>query len=81
MNPYEHHDLAAEFPELKTQIHVLKTTNAHFRGLSARYAELSKEIARIEQGIETPDDAYVEQRKKARAKLKDEIFALLKHAA
>jgi uncharacterized protein len=81
MNPYEHHDLSAEFPEMKAQIHALKTADAHFRHLVEKYEEVSKEVARIEQGIETPDDSYTEQQKKRRAAMKDELFALLKRAA
>jgi uncharacterized protein YdcH (DUF465 family) len=81
MNPYEHHDLGAEFPEFKTQIHHLKTSDAHFKHLVEKYETVSKEVARIEQGIETPDDAYAERQKKLRASLKDENFALLKRAA
>jgi uncharacterized protein len=81
MNPYEHHDLAAEFPDFKEQIHALKTSDAHFKQLVEQYETVSKEVARIEQDIETPDDVYTEQQKKLRLKLKDEIFALLKHAA
>lgn len=80
-NPFEHHDLAAEFPEYKDRIHDLKAGSAHFVKLVNEYEEVSKEVARIEQEIETPGDDYTEERKKLRAKLKDELFALLSNAA
>lgn len=81
MNPYEHHDLAAEFPEFKETIHTLKVENQHFANLATKYEEVSKEVARIEQEIETPSDTYTEDRKKFHALLKDELFTLLKNAA
>jgi len=74
-------DLPHEFPEFHHQLHQLKMTDAHFRKLFDAYDTLSKELHRIENGVETPDDAYTETCKKKRLKLKDEIFALLKQAA
>ena len=80
-NPFEHHDLATEFPEFKDRIHDLKISNAHFKQLAADYENVCKEVARIEQEIETPSDQYTEEQKKHRAQLKDELFALLQNAA
>jgi uncharacterized protein YdcH (DUF465 family) len=80
-NPYEHHDLAAEFPEYKERIHALKGTDAHFQKLATEYEDVCKEVARIEQDIETPGDHYTEDRKKRRIQLKDALFALLQDAA
>jgi uncharacterized protein YdcH (DUF465 family) len=78
----EHHDLVHEFPEYKDAIHVLKTGNNHFRKLFDEYHALDKEIIRAEQEIETPSDAHMEELKKKRLKLKDELFGMLqKHAA
>ena len=80
-NPYEHHDLAAEFPEFKDRIHDLKVNDAHFAKLSDEYEQVAKEVARIEQEIETPSDHYTEAQKKHRALLKDQLFTLLQSAA
>ncbi len=74
-------DLSHEFPEFRDQMHRLKTTDAHFRKLFDEYDTLGKELHRIENEVETPDDAYIEQCKKKRLKLKDEIFGMLKKAA
>lgn len=81
MNPYEHHDLAAELPEYKDRIHLLKGSDAHFRKLYGDYEAVCKELARMETGIENAADDVVEQRKKTRLHLKDQLLAMLKKAA
>lgn len=79
-NPFEHHDLAAEFPEHKDRIHALKQ-DAHFANLAQKYESVSKEVARIELAGSNTADAFLEAQKKLRAQLKDELFALLQRAA
>lgn len=74
-------DLPHEFPQYKERIHTLKGTDAHFKRLFDEYDTVSKEIHRIEVEVETPEDAYVEECKKKRLKLKDEIAAILAKAA
>jgi uncharacterized protein YdcH (DUF465 family) len=75
-----HHDLAHEFPEHKDRIHELKTHDEHFKGLAERYHDLVKELHQIEVGEETPGDDYVEELKKKRLAVMDEIAAMLKQA-
>ena len=77
----ETHDLAAEFPELKAQIHALKESDAHFRRLHEEYEALDDQLHRIDQQIETPKDEVIEELKKKRAALKDELYGMLKAAA
>ena len=76
--PEHHHDLAHEFPEFKEKIHTLKLSDHHFTNLYNQYQELDKEIFRIEEEIETPSDEYIEELKRKRLMLKDELYALLK---
>ena len=76
----EPHDLHHEFPEYHDQIHNLKMSNGHFQVLFKKYDELNHELKRIEQGIETPSDEVVEELKKERLLLKDQIFVMLKGA-
>ncbi len=76
----EHHDLIHEFPEYREQIHELKMRNAHFAKLFEAYHQVDREVRRIEQGVETPSDAYTEDQKKRRLQLKDELYAMLKQA-
>jgi len=73
----ENHSLVAELPEYKDKIHDMKMNNAHFARLFDEYHEIDKEIQRFEQEIENPSDEVVEQHKKQRLRLKDELFAML----
>lgn len=74
-------DLPHEFPQYKEVMHQLKMRDTHFKRLWDEYDVLGKEIHRIENEVETPEDAYVEQCKKKRLKLKDEISVILHKAA
>ncbi len=76
----EHHDLIHELPEYKDKIHELKTSNAHFAKLFDEYHEVDHEVRRIEQGVETPSDDYLEEVKKKRLALKDELYQMLQAA-
>lgn len=76
----EKHDLIHEFPEYKDKIHALKTGNAHFAKLFEEYHKIEHEVRRIEENIETTSDEYLEEQKKKRLKLKDDLFEMLKNA-
>ncbi|MDX1334558.1 MAG: YdcH family protein, partial [Gammaproteobacteria bacterium] len=58
-------------------IRQLKMENNYFSKLSDSYEDIVKELHRIETQIETPEDIYVEELKKKRLFLKDEIYAML----
>ena len=73
----EHHDLLHEFPEHKDKIHELKMQNAHFAKLFDEYHDVDRELRRVQQEIETPSDQFVEDLKKKRLLLKDELFAMI----
>lgn len=75
--PIAHHPLVTEFPEHRDAIHQLKTENNHFRRLMDEYEEADKQIVRMEENIETPEDAVLNQLKKQRLHLKDQISAML----
>ncbi len=77
----EKHDLHHEFPEFNDEIHHLKMNDNHFARLFTDYHKVNQEVQRIEQGVENTSDEYVEQRKKQRLKLKDELFNMLKKAS
>jgi len=76
----EKHDLVHELPEHRDTIHNLKMNNTHFAKLFDEYHEVDHEIHRIENGNETPSDEYVEERKKLRLNLKDQLFEIIKSA-
>ena len=74
----EKHDLIHELPEYRDTIHNLKISDHHFSRLFDEYHEIDHEIHRIETGIETTSDEYLEDRKKQRLHLKDELFKIIK---
>lgn len=74
----EKHDLLHEFPEHKQVIHDLKMENRHFHKLFDEYHEVDHEVQRIEQGVENTSDEYLENKKKERLLLKDQLYAMIK---
>lgn len=76
----EKHDLIHELPEHKETIHNLKMSDNHFARLFDEYHDKDHEVHRIETGAENTSDEYLEQCKKERLKLKDELFAIIKKA-
>lgn len=73
-----HHDLAKEFPEFKDRVHDLKQSSPEFAALYQEFQDVDKEIFRIEEEIETPGDAFIEDLKKKRLALKDRLYQLLR---
>ena len=71
------HELHEEFPEHSDRIHKLKVENAHFARLATDYHKLNRDIHRMETDIEPTDDFHLEDLKKQRLQLKDEIFDML----
>ncbi len=71
------HDLVHEFPEHRDLIHGLKVSNRHFAKLFDEYHEVDHEVHRIEEGVENTSDDYLEERKKKRLALKDELYAMI----
>ena len=74
------HDIVHEFPQLKDKIHTLKTTNHHFARLYTEYDALNHEVAKVETGGAVMIDEALEDLKKKRLKLKDEIVKMLNAA-
>ncbi|MCK4866030.1 MAG: YdcH family protein [Gammaproteobacteria bacterium] len=74
----EKHDLIHELPEHRDAIHKLKTSNNHFSRLFEEYHEIDHEVHRIETGVENTSDEYLEEKKKQRLHLKDELLAMIK---
>ena len=79
--PLENHSLINEFPELRERIHALKASDNHFARLFSDYDAAEHAVHRIESGAESASDERLEQLKKQRLSLKDELFSLLKKAA
>ncbi|MFM7203036.1 MAG: YdcH family protein [Myxococcota bacterium] len=77
----EHHDLAKEFPEFRSEIHALKASDAHFARIFQEYQELDKHIIRLEENLELDSDQMLEHLKRKRVHLKDELYQQLNAAA
>lgn len=73
----KHHHLAHELPEYKDAIHHLKVSDNHFSKLFDAYHECVKQILRIEDEIEAASDFFLEDLKKNRLALKDEMVGML----
>ena len=71
------HELAAEFPDKADKIHDLREKDAHFTRLSDTYHTLNREIHRGETNVEPMDDMHLEELKKKRLALLDEIAGML----
>lgn len=77
---HEKHDLVHELPEHRDKIHELKLSNSYFARLFDEYHLVNHEVHRIETGIENTSDAYLDDRKKQRLHLKDELYKIIQRA-
>lgn len=76
----DHHDLHHEFPEFAAAIHGLKVSSMHFARLFDEYHALTSEIESLEDNGSPVADTAIEEMKKQRLKLKDELYSMLKAA-
>ena len=75
------HELAAEFPEHTALLHELKLSDTHFQRVAERYHEINREIHRIEAEVEAASDFRLEDLKKQRLALLDEVSQMIAKAA
>lgn len=73
--PHELHDA---FPGHADRIHALKEGNAHFARLAEAYHGLNREIHRAETDVEPMGDFALQDLRKRRLVLLDEIGAILR---
>lgn len=73
----EHHDLHHEFPEFGEAINALKIGNVQFAKLFASYQRLTGNVEDLEESDMPVADFTLEDMKKQRIKLKDELYHLL----
>ena len=55
-----------------------KRQDNHFAKLFEEYHEVDHEVYRIENGTEHASDEYLEERKKVRLNLKDQLYAMVR---
>ncbi|OHC62998.1 MAG: GTP-binding protein [Rhodocyclales bacterium GWA2_65_20] len=73
----DHHDLYQEFPDMRDAIDGLKAANAHFAARFALYNRLTGKVENLEEHDMPVGDFTLEDMKKQRVKLKDEIYYVL----
>ena len=71
------HDLHSLFPADASHLHALKVESGPFRSLAERHHLLSREIARIEDGLDPASDERLEELKKQRLDLLDQVAAMI----
>lgn len=71
------HDLHAAFPQDAAILHSLKLEDAHYQQIAATYHDTVREISRIESGLEASSDERLENLKKQRLAMLDEVAGLI----
>ena len=74
----ESHDLIHEFPEFSGKINELKAKDPAFAKLMEDYDALDRRVRELEELAQPVADETMEDLKKERLKLKDELYALLR---
>jgi hypothetical protein len=69
------------FPEFRDLITQLKSTDHHFTRLFDRHNEIDQQIKNMESHITQGTHEEIENLKKEKLQLKDELYAILKKAA
>ena len=73
----DHHDLHQEFPEMLDAITALRGENPLFARLYASYHRLTGRVEDLEEHDMPVDDFTIEDMKKHRVKLKDDLYHLM----
>ena len=74
------HDIAHEFPEHQEKIRDLKSSDAHFSKLFSEYDEDNHAIKKYELGGAVISEEALEELKKKRLNVKDQIYQRLLQA-
>ncbi|MDG1067768.1 MAG: YdcH family protein [Sulfitobacter sp.] len=75
------HELVEEFPKQVAQIAALKLSDAHFAKLSEEYHTLNRTIHRAETDVEPTSDDNMQNMRRERLRLKDQIAVYLRENA
>lgn len=75
--PVGPHDIHSEFPEMKDAIDVLSRENPSFAGLVGTYNRLTGKVEDLEEHDMPVSDFTIEDMKKQRVRIKDQIYNLL----
>lgn len=70
------HALSIEFPELATVVTRLKVSDLHFAHLLKKHDAIDEQITADETGVAPMGDVELEDLKKQRLRLKDELYQM-----
>ena len=73
----EHHDLQHEFPEMHDAISTLRSANPMFARMYATYHRLTGKVEDLEEHDMPVGDFTIEDMKKHRVKLKDDLYHMM----
>ena len=73
----EHHDLHKEFPEMSDAITMLRSQNPLFASLYSTYHRLTGKVEDLEEHDMPVDDFTIEDLKKQRVRVKDDLYHLM----
>jgi uncharacterized protein YdcH (DUF465 family) len=73
----DHHDIHSEFPDMREAIEVLRKENARFASLYGTYNRLTGKVENLEEHDMPVSDFTLEDMKKQRVRIKDELYHLL----
>jgi len=76
--PLLSHELEQEFPDLKGAIQQLRSNDTHFARLCDEYKRIDGDVTRIEEDKEPVSDFDLEEMKKKRLRIKDQLYAILR---
>lgn len=69
--------IADTFPDLKESFHYLKTHDNHFCNILTKYEKIDDAVNRVEDDLDILDPITLENMKKERLILKDQIYNML----
>ncbi|BAQ68992.1 conserved domain protein [Rhodovulum sulfidophilum] len=75
------HELAEDLPEGAALIHALRESDAHFARLVDEYHDINAAVHRAETDVEPTEDLHLNDMRKTRMHLKDEIARILDQAS
>jgi uncharacterized protein YdcH (DUF465 family) len=75
------HELHEEFPAHVALMSTLKAADAEFAQMMEAYHKVNRAVHRAETDVEPTDDANLEQMRRQRMRLKDQIWSVLSTAA
>lgn len=71
------HELVEEFPQLADRMRRMRAEDPRFSRLFEFYHAVNRAIHRAETNVEPTDDLHMEEMRKQRMVLKDEIYGML----